>query len=131
MPYVHLVITLALAEFFLFCLAVAGARSRYHVAPPATTGNEVFERYFRVQMNTLEQLVIFVPPILLFAHYLNAYIAAALGALFVIGRAVYFQGYVKAAQARHLGFNLSAIPNAALLLGGMAGAVRALARTLL
>jgi hypothetical protein len=61
MPLVHLVIGLALLEFFLFGLAVARARHRYQVRPPATTGHEVFERTFRAQMNTLEQLVIFLP----------------------------------------------------------------------
>ena len=126
MPLVHLVIALALLEFFLFGLAVARARHRYQVRPPATTGHEVFERTFRAQMNTLEQLVIFLPAIVLFAYYINPWVAAGLGTLFVIGRALYFQGYVKAAEARHVGFNLSAFANLALLIGGIFGAVRAL-----
>jgi len=126
MPYVNLVIALALAEFFLFGVAVARARTRYHVPAPATTGNADFERYFRVQANTLEQLIIFLPAIVLFAHYVNAYLAAALGALFIIGRAVYFQGYTKAAEGRHLGFGLSVIPSLILLIGGIFGALRAL-----
>jgi glutathione S-transferase len=126
MPLVHLVIALALVEFFLFCMAVARARARYNIPAPATTGNEVFERYFRVQMNTLEQLVIFVPSVLLFARYVNVYGAAALGVVFLIGRAVYFQGYVKAPQARHIGFILSAVPNLALLIGAIIGAIVAL-----
>jgi hypothetical protein len=125
-PYVHLVIGLALIEFFLFGLAVSRARARYGVPAPATGGNATFERYFRVQMNTLEQLVIFVPSILLFAHYVGAYLAAALGLLFVIGRAVYFQGYTKAAEGRHVGFTLSIVPNLILLGGGLLGAVRAI-----
>ena len=126
MPYVHLVIALALLEFFLFGLAVARARSRYAVPAPATSGNPAFERYFRVQMNTLEQLVIFVPSILLFAHYIGAYAAAALGLLFVIGRAVYFQGYTRAAEGRHVGFTLSVVPNVVLLVGALVGAARAI-----
>src|SRR6266480_2442077 len=112
MPFVHLVIALALVEFFLFGVAVARARARYNIPAPATTGNEVFERYFRVQMNTLEQLVVFVP--------------AVLGVVFLIGRALYFQGYVKAPQARHIGFILTAIPNLALLIGAIIGAIVAL-----
>lgn len=126
MPYVNLVIALALVEFLLFGIAVARARTRYHVAAPATTGNADFERYFRVHANTLEQLIIFLPAIVLFAHYVNAYLAAALGALFIIGRAVYFQGYTKAAEGRHLGFGLSVIPSLILLIGGIFGALRAL-----
>jgi glutathione S-transferase len=126
MPYVNLVIALALVEFLLFGIAVARARTRYHVPAPATTGNADFERYFRVHANTLEQLIIFLPAIVLFAHYVNAYLAAALGALFIIGRAVYFQGYTKAAEGRHLGFGLSVIPSLILLIGGIFGALRAL-----
>ncbi len=126
MPLVHVVIGLALVEFFLFGWAVSRARVRYHIAAPATTGHEVFERYFRVQMNTLEQLIIFVPSIVLFARYVNAYVAAALGVVFLIGRALYFRGYVKAAQSRHLGFMLSSIPNMILLIGAIVGALIAL-----
>lgn len=125
MPLVHLVIALALVEFCLFGWAVARARARYKVAAPATTGHEVFERYYRVQMNTLEQLVVFIPSIVLFGQYLSAYIAAALGVLFIIGRAVYFRGYVKSAQARHVGFLLGAFPSMVLLVGGLIGALRA------
>ncbi|HLY53305.1 MAG TPA: MAPEG family protein, partial [Steroidobacteraceae bacterium] len=63
MAVAHLVLALALLEFFYFGLAVARARATYKVPAPATSGNEVFERYFRVHMNTLEQLIIFVPGI--------------------------------------------------------------------
>ena len=127
MPLVHLAIILALIEFIVFGFAVGRARVRYHVPAPATSGNEVFERYFRVQMNTLEQLVIFLPSILLFAHYFSAYLAAALGALFIIGRALYFRSYVKEPKSREPGFMLSLIPNLVLLIGAMIGALRALA----
>lgn len=123
MAAAHLVLALALLEFFWFGLAVARARATYKVPAPATTGNEVFERYFRVQMNTLEQLIIFVPGIMLFAWYVNAWVAAALGLIFIIGRALYFRGYVRAAEGRHFGFMLSVIPNVVLLVGGGIGAI--------
>ena len=126
MPYVHLVIVLALAEFMFFGYAVGRARVRCRVPAPATTGNPEFERYFRAQANTLEQLIVFLPALVIFAHYLSAYVAAALGALFIIGRAVYFRGYVKAAEARHAGFLLSSIPVGILLVGAIWGVVRAL-----
>ncbi len=123
MPFVHLVITLALLQFFFFGLAVARARATYKVPAPATTGHEVFERTFRAQMNSLEQLIIFVPAIITFTVYVNAWIAAALGVLFIIGRALYFRGYVRAAEGRHTGFMLSMVPNMTLLIGGGLGAV--------
>ena len=113
------------ALMIAFGFAVARARATYKVAAPATTGHEVFERYFRVQMNTLEQLVVFGPSIMLFAWYVNPYIAAALGLLFVIGRALYFRGYVRSVEGRHNGFLLSAIPNVTLLVGGLIGSARA------
>jgi glutathione S-transferase len=126
MPLVHLVMALALAEFFLFGLAVARARVRYNVPAPSTTGNPSFECYFRVQMNTLEQLVIFVPSLVMFAHYWGPAIAAALGALFIIGRAIYFYGYTSAPDKRHMGFMVSSLPNLALLVGAVGGAIHAL-----
>jgi glutathione S-transferase len=116
MAYVQLVILLAL---------LGHARSRYKVPAPATAGHEVFERYYRAQMNTLEQLIVFLPSIWLFARYLNAWAAAALGVLFIIGRGLYFRGYVQAPESRHAGFVLSAIPNVTLLVGALIGVMRA------
>jgi len=129
MAYVHLVIVLALLEFWLFGYAVGRARTRYHVPAPAMSGHDVFDRYFRAQMNTLEQLVLFLPSIWLFAHYVNAWAAAALGLLFILGRALYFRGYVQAAESRHAGFVLSAIPNVTLLVGALIGVFRAILLT--
>ena len=126
MAYVHLVIVLALLEFFLFGYAVGRARTRYQVPAPAMSGHEVFDRYFRAQMNTLEQLVVFLPSIWLFAHYINAWAAVALGALFIVGRALYFRGYVQAAESRHAGFVLSAVPSVTLLIGALIGVLRAI-----
>lgn len=126
MAYVHLVIVLALLEFLLFGYAVGRARSRYRVPAPAMSGHEVFDRYFRAQMNTLEQLVVFLPSLWLFAHYINARAAVALGLLFIVGRALYFRGYVQAPESRHAGFVLSAIPNVTLLIGALIGVSRAI-----
>jgi glutathione S-transferase len=125
MVYVQLVVVLALIEFALFGYAVGQARGRYQVAAPAVSGHEVFDRYFRAHMNTLEQLVVFLPSIWLFGHYVNAWIAVALGAPFIIGRALYFRGYVQSAETRHAGFVISAIPNVTLLIGALIGVIRA------
>jgi glutathione S-transferase len=122
MLFVHLVIGIALVEFLWFGFAVGRAREQYGVKAPATTGNEMFERYFRVQMNTLEQLIVFLPGILLFALYVEPRIAAALGLLFVIGRAWYFRQYVRDPRTRSAAFGLSFLPVVILVLGGLIGA---------
>lgn len=125
MPYVHIVILLALVEFFYFSLLVGRARGRYNVPAPATTGNEMFERYFRVHMNTLELLVLFIPSILLFGQYFSPYVAAALGVVFLIGRLVYLSAYVKEPKKREVGFGLSMVPIMILVIGAIIGAARA------
>ena len=125
MALVHLVIGLALLEFLGFIVAVGRARVKYAVPAPATTGNETFERYFRVQMNTLEQLALFLPGIWIFALYVSAPIAAALGALFILGRFIYFMSYVKDPKQRTAGFGLSVLPTIVLVVGGIIGAARA------
>jgi glutathione S-transferase len=125
MPLVHIVVGLALVQFLFFCFAVGKARGTYKVAAPATTGNEMFERYFRVQMNTLELLVIFVPSILIFGQYFGAYVAVALGVIYLVGRLIYFTSYVKDPKSRSMGYGLSALPVLALLAGALVGAVRA------
>lgn len=130
MPLVHLVIGLALVQFLFFLFAVGRARETYKVAAPATTGNEIFERYFRVQMNTLELLVIFVPAVLLFGQYFGEYLAAGLGGVYLIGRLVYFTSYVKDPRSRSLGYGLSALPVMILLAGAVIGAIRAVVLTL-
>ena len=125
MPYVHIVTVLALLEFFYFSLEVGRARGRYNVPAPATTGNEMFERYFRVHMNTLELLVMFIPSILLFGLYANPYVAAGLGVVYLIGRLVYLFAYVKEPKTREVGFGLSVVPIVILMLGAIFGAARA------
>ncbi len=130
MALVNLTVALALLQFFAFATAVGVARERYNVAAPATTGNEVFERYFRVQMNTLELLVMFVPAIWMFGFYISANIAAGLGALYIIGRVIYFFSYVKDPKKRSLGFGLSAGPVAVLVIGALVGAAAGVIRSI-
>ncbi|HEV2267828.1 MAG TPA: MAPEG family protein [Steroidobacteraceae bacterium] len=126
MALVHLIVALALLQFFAFATAVGMAREKYNVAAPATTGNEIFERYFRVQMNTMELLIMFVPGIWMFGFYVSANVAAGLGAIYIIGRCIYFFSYVKDPRKRSLGFGLSAGPVAVLLIGALIGAAAGL-----
>jgi glutathione S-transferase len=125
MALVQLVVALALLQFIVFGMAVGWARGKFGVKAPATTGNEVFERYFRVQMNTLEQLVVFVPAILLFATVNSATWAAILGAVWLIGRVIFFYSYTRNPASRGLGFMLTMLPNTILVVGVLIAAARA------
>ncbi|HWK73272.1 MAG TPA: MAPEG family protein [Povalibacter sp.] len=126
MHYVAIVTVLALLEFWWFGMLVGRARAKYGIAAPAMSGNELFERQFRIHMNTLEQLIVFLPALWLFAHYLNPVWAATLGAVFIVGRAVYATSYVRDPKSRSLGFGLSALPTLLLLIGVLWGAIRAI-----
>ncbi|HEU4430023.1 MAG TPA: MAPEG family protein [Myxococcota bacterium] len=119
---VDVVIALALIEYFAFGLLVGRARGRFNVPAPAIAGHPTFERTFRAHQNTLEQLIVFVPAIWIFASTVSAEIAAGLGLLFVVGRALYFRGYVAEAAKRSAGFAIGALAQLALLLGALIGA---------
>jgi glutathione S-transferase len=123
---IHLVMLLALLEYFGFALAVGRARYRYGVKAPATSGNIDFERYYRAQMNTLEQLVIFVPALWSFAIFISVPGAVGAGVAFIVGRLLYFVGYTKAAEKRSAGFGIATLAQLILLVGGIVGAVLAL-----
>lgn len=122
MDLVYLVIALALLQFFFFGAMVGRARVKYDVPAPATSGNDMYERYFRVHYNTMEQLVVFIPAIWLFGYYLSPTWAAAIGIIYLIGRFVYFRAYVKDPPKRGPGFGLTMLPIAILLLGGLGAA---------
>ena len=126
MTLVAIVIALALIEYLVFALLVGRARVRCNVLAPATTGHPVFERYFRVQQNTLEQLIVFLPSIWLFGTYVSPLWAAGLGLLFVVGRVLYMIGYVADPKKRGAGFGLSFLPTAILAVGALVGAILSL-----
>jgi glutathione S-transferase len=126
MAYVDIVTALALLQFIVFGFKVGRARGRYGVKAPAVVGNEIFERHFRVQQNTLEQLIVFLPGLYLFSHYFWPAAAAVLGLIYLVGREVYSATYVKNPSSREVGYGLTFLPTVILVLGGLIGAVRSL-----
>lgn len=126
MEIVAIVAALALVEYLAFVILCGQARGRFGVAAPSTTGNTAFERRFRVQANTVEQLVIFLPSLLLFAVYVSEPIAAGLGVVFIVGRGLYARAYVVDPAKRGPGFLLTVVSNLTLLAGGLVGAIVAL-----
>ena len=118
-----LVTCLAILFYFLTSVQVAKARGTFGIKAPAISGNPDFERVFRVQMNTLEWLPIFLPALWLFALYISDAIAAALGLVWIGGRILYMIGYSKAANKRGPGFGIQAVAAILLWLGALAAIV--------
>lgn len=125
MNLVHIVGLLAVAQYFLFGIFVGRARAKYGVKAPAVTGHEGFERAFRVQMNTLEQLAGFLPSMFIASQYWSSQLVAAIGALYLIGRFVYWRTYIANPARRQLGFILTVTPTFAFLGLGLVGAIAA------
>jgi len=128
MHFVALVGLLALLQYLVFGVLVGRARGKYGVKAPAVTGHEVFERYFRVQQNTLELLVVFLPALWLFALYVSATWAAILGTVYLVGRVLFLRGYVADPSKREIGFGLSFLPILVLVIGALVGVLVPLAR---
>ncbi len=120
---VAIVTLLSVLVYFWMGIRVARARGKHGIAAPAITGNEDFERIFRVQANTLEWLPIYLPALWLFAFYWNDRIAAALGLVWIIGRILYMTGYSKAAGSRSNGFLIQSLAAAVLLFGALGKAI--------
>lgn len=123
MNAVHIIALLAVCQFIMFGVLVGQARTKFGVKAPAVTGHEQFERVFRVQMNTLEQLVCFLPALLIAASYWPQMYVAGIGAVYLLGRWMYWRSYVKTPSTRGLGFVLTLLPTSVLIVAGLVGAV--------
>ena len=128
MIWVDIVGLLAVAQLFVFGVLVGRARGKYGVAAPATTGHPIFERYYRVQMNTVESLLVFLPGLWLAAKYWSPGYSAILGVVYLLGRIVYLNAYVNDPKRRALGFSLSMLPAMVLVVAALVGAMRQLVR---
>ncbi|HVN01733.1 MAG TPA: MAPEG family protein [Caulobacteraceae bacterium] len=111
---------LALLLYFYMGLRVGQGRVKYNVTAPAVTGHPDFERAYRIQMNTLEWLPLFLVSLWLFAFAWGSdRIAAAIGAVWIVGRVLYLTGYSRAAEARGPGFGIQALATGVLLFGAL------------
>ena len=128
MAWVDVVGLLAIVQLFVFGALVGRARGTYGVPAPATTGHPMFERYHRVQVNTVESLLVFLPGLWLAAKYWSPKYAAILGVIYLVGRVVYLRAYVSDPKTRSLGFSLSMLPALVLVVAALIGAIRELLR---
>lgn len=116
-----LIILFALVQYTWFSMRVGMARGKYGVKAPKTSGDETWERIYRVQQNTLEQLVVFVPTMIAFSMYVSNRWVVLPGLLFLVGRQLYSYEYVSNPDSRTPGMALTMLANVVLLIGALIG----------
>jgi len=121
-PSLVTVVTLML--YLILTANVGRARAKYQVPVPQTSGDPDFERVFRVQQNTLEQLILFLPSLWMFCLFVSPIWGAGIGSLWIIGRILYAWGYYQAAEKRVIGFGINSFSILVLLVGSLVGIVR-------
>ena len=121
MELVYVTVLLALLEYLVMAALVGRARGKFAIHAPATTGHPEFERVNRVHVNTLENLIVFVPAVVIFGLYVSELWAAVLGGIFVVARALYAHGYYRAAEQRGVGAGITGVVNMVLVVGGLIG----------
>ena len=112
-----------LVLLFALAGAVGKARAKYGIKAPATTGDAAFERTFRAHQNTIENAVMLLPALWLFAAFVSEIWAAALGAVWIAARVWYFVAYQEDAAKRGRPFGLSMFVFGILALGAAWGVV--------
>jgi uncharacterized MAPEG superfamily protein len=125
-PLTTVALVVALFVYFGLSVAVGQARGKWNVPAPASSGHPEFDKRYRVQMNTLEQLALFVPAVLVAAPVLGDALTAGLAAVWSLGRIVFARLYYADPAKRGPGFALTLLPSMIMLLAGVWGAVTAL-----
>jgi len=118
-------ITLATVLLLFVCAAyVSRCRIRFRIQAPAITGHRQFEIAYRIQMNTLENTVLFLPVLWVAAMALSSFWATVFGAVWLVGRAWYALAYARDPESRGAGFLIGMLAFGALALGGAWGVLR-------
>jgi uncharacterized membrane protein YecN with MAPEG domain len=120
---VAIVTLLSLLAYVWMIFRIGGARRRSGIDAPAMTGDPELERHLRVQANTVEWLVIYLPGLWLFAIYWNDLFAVAMGVVWIVGRIIYALGYAADPKKREVGFIIQALATAVLVFGALGRAI--------
>jgi hypothetical protein len=122
-PYTAFVTLIDLMIYAALTANVGRARIKYKIQAPAIAGNETFERILRVQINTVEQLILHLPLLWIAACAMDDMFAAAFGVIWALSRILYARGYYQKAKRRAKGFIIGMLVNVILLIGAIAGTV--------
>lgn len=123
LPWPSLITISALALYLILTINVSRARAKYKVAAPQISGDPAFERVFRVQQNTLEQLVLFLPALWLFSQFVSPIWGAGVGVIWLVGRILYAWSYYQAAEKRTIGFGIGSLSTLVLIVGALVGII--------
>ena len=124
LEYVAIVSVLLLLQVFWFAFQVGQARVKHGVKAPAMNGPPEFERANRAHQNTVEQLIVFLPGMWMFAYFGNPLVAAGCGAVFLVGRQIYRASYVRDPSQRSAGFGIGALATGVVVIGTLVAAIR-------
>lgn len=124
LPWTSWVTLVALMMYFWIIFNVGRARGKHHVHAPSVDGPPEFLRALRVQINTVEQLIFFIPALWLCAYWWDDKMAALGGVVWVAGRVMYAAGYYRDAAKRSIGFMVSTVASLALVVGAVYGLLR-------
>ncbi|XP_039505038.1 microsomal glutathione S-transferase 2 [Pimephales promelas] len=83
---------------------VGWSRMKHKIMPPTVTGPPEFERTFRAHQNSVEFYSIFLAVLWISGIFCNEVLAALGGIIYIVGREMYFTGYIRESKRRLPGF---------------------------
>ncbi len=120
-PLTALITLLTVLLMFVTSVIVGKARVKYEIMAPATSGHDMFDRAYRVQMNTLEAAAMMLPSLWVYAIFNGETGAFAMGVIWLVGRAWYAQSYLTNPVRRGPGFGIAFVALAGLWFGALVG----------
>lgn len=126
LPLTSLASLLAVALMFWTAINVGKARAKYEVKAPATSGHEMFDRAYRIQMNTLESAMLLLPSMWIYAFLVGDLGAGLAGAIWIAGRIWYALAYQQDPAKRGPGFGISFLAIAGMWAGGLWAVIKLL-----
>lgn len=126
LPLTSLATLLAVALMFWTAINVGKARAKYEVKAPATSGHEMFDRAYRIQMNTLESAMLLLPSMWIYADLIGDLGAGLAGAIWITGRICYALAYQQDPAKRGPGFGISFLAIAGMWVGGLWAVIKLL-----
>ncbi|MBT8556375.1 MAPEG family protein [Polynucleobacter paneuropaeus] len=119
--YTAFITLLTVALLYAVTFNVGRARGKYQIKAPAVLGHEMFERAYRIQLNTIENVLMFLPALWLYAIFIGDKGAGDSGMIWLLGRIWYAIAYQNNPAKRGYGFLISLLVIAGLWLGAAYG----------